>query len=103
MISKYITYGVLIFGLLMMNIAIHEGKHYWDIKDQEDVEIENVCLLNIPINSEGFNHSGAGGYVKYYYTDEKPESSELKANILAMGITLFIAVICLKYMVENEE
>jgi len=87
----------------MIDLAIHEGKHYLDIKDMENVEIENVCLLNIPLTSEGFNHTGAGGYVKYNYMGEKPYSSEFKANALSMGITLFLAVVCIKYMVENEE
>lgn len=73
-----------VIGMFFVNVVGHEIVHYLDYKDLDKNE-EGICVINVPITSEGLVSSAAAYYYASYNStdeylwDEADKGTEVKA------------------------
>jgi hypothetical protein len=95
--AKIFVYITIIVGILTISTAAHELSHYFDIKD--DVMVQDICLMNIPIDTFP---DGAYGYVRNLNYGKEMQTSEIKATIIGFVVGIFL-VLCLGYTIKHKE
>ena len=97
-VALFITYVMVILGIALSSIAVHEFTHVIDIKNEGGI-VKNVCLFNIPFDKD----FQAAGFVNWDATNADqaifiaPELWPSINGYVVMGILMFIFGYTIKY------
>jgi TRAP-type mannitol/chloroaromatic compound transport system permease large subunit len=101
-IAGFIVLFLALIGILVVGVGVHEIKHYLDLKDQENVELLEICFLNINLEQPFLDKDV--GYVSYYnYGDSEAETSEIKATIIGFVVIVILTIILLYHFFTHLE
>lgn len=89
---------ILIIGIITIFNTLHELKHYYDLKDEEIIEL---CAFRVPLSIDDLK--GENGFAYAYLEHKGGESSEVGATIISFVFGIGLFLICLNYVYKNYE
>jgi hypothetical protein len=95
-ISKIVIITFAFFGIMIFGNVLHELSHYFDVKDNPNLTVNDMCFFSV-IRNESFLNSPIG-YVSVEYTGKEPKSSEFKAYFIESFFSVLLLVILYKFI-----
>jgi hypothetical protein len=99
--SLIILYIFAFFGLVVAGNLIHEGYHYFDLKQNPNIKIKDFCVFAIPIPENNYREFGFVSF-NYENVSDIPKSSELNATIVQYAFIIFIVFLFSSYRNKEE-
>lgn len=80
---------VIVIGIMTISMFVHEGSHFFDVKDK--YEVQSLCVWNL-----GYQQDSLGYVLVNVYDSEKVISSEFKAYFLQIIVIVVLTYIFIK-------
>jgi len=93
---------ILSIGILVISNTLHELTHYYDMKDE--VNVNEICALRIPLSLSDLKGQNGFAYAYMEYLPGKQvNSSEVLPSIISLASAWLMIFVCWKCIFKKEE